>query len=1256
MNLNITIKKVRYSGAYITILLISLFATMANRASAQTVGFVQQDVIKKAGVYTDLDLDGLGIGDRQTTRIYYNGMGQTLQTVAVKASPSAMDIIQPYAYDNLGRQTKSYLPYVGTDGSGSYRTNALVSEQAAFYSNGLSDKMADDSVPYTSVQVELSPLQRLLNSGTVGNGFQPGQHAATLNYRSNNAGDGNIIIWGPDGSNLGNYAVATLAAVEGTDADNVKTVVFTDIAGHTVLKRQYTATAGVYLDTYYIYNNAGMTHYVIPPKALDLMVANSNYSLTQAGVNKLIFQYEYDYRGRLTQKIVPGKGAVNMIYDPMNRPVLVQDANMVGSFKWYYIKYDAKGHPISQGIYVDVNHLSANAMQNALNAATIFYESRNTSSATGYYTNTAFPTSGITPLAYSYFDDYDMDMNSAPDYSYIPQTGFTAIQGTQTQDKIKGMPTMVRKTTMTNNTAGSTWLVNYTFYDRYGRAIQTQSNNLITTTVSDVKTNALDFTGAPLQTKVIKVTGSTTTTVLTTIGYDPSHRVNTIDQSYNGATAIRVAAYVYNELGQLIDKKLHSTNGGGTYIQSVDYRYNIRGQLLSINNSKLTSDTGTGSGYTNDDSNDLFGMQFLYDQVDANVGNRAYYNGKLSAVKWMSKDATGASSYERSYKYAYDAVDRYTTATYAERTTAGTGLFNNNIGGFNETVKYDFGGNITTLGRNSSMQGTNTHIQIDTLTYSCDPANPYQLLNVTDGTDANHTGAGFRNFANPNNTNNYSHDVNGNLKTDPNKGLSLTYNDLNRTDKITVTTATFRYITYTYDAGGTLIRKQAYDNNTIQTTTDYIDGFVYTTQGAGPISLSYFGTPEGRVRNTGSTLKPEYIITDQQGNARISFEESATPGVPVVRQENSYYPSGQIMPNSPVGFPPGNTDNKQLYNGGSEWQNDFSNLPDYYQTFYRNYDAALMQFIAVDPEPESAESMTTYNYAGNNPVMFNDPMGNYMLNWQYTGMNTNFGSNESLHNQVDREINSLLSGNGVYDSYYSLMTTFGAGAGSGSDNPLDDGRKDATSLSGNKMMRYLNFENTVRAQYGGDGTLTEKNGSYYYSYDKVDKVGIGVTNVTVKVNANQGGPGGENAPNSAWTMRGNDVDWNKLFREFRTGTGPTYSGFGPNSPMTKDLKNSFIVQQAIARFLLNGGKEPLINFQARFYGPIGPLMSETMTEQFLGSARVSIYPSQLGYIFVVTNTTDMNSFGYHSADSFPRDPNAITPYGTIYQKFMWISK
>lgn len=79
------------------------------------------------------------------------------------------------------------------------------------------------------------------------------------------------------------------------------------------------------------------------------------------------------------------------------------------------------------------------------------------------------------------------------------------------------------------------------------------------------------------------------------------------------------------------------------------------------------------------------------------------------------------------------------------------------------------------------------------------------------------------------------------------------------------------------------------------------------------------------------------------------------------------------MPGTTVAMPA--TPNKQLYNGGSEWQNDYSNLPNYYQTFNRNYDAATGRFIGADPVAESAESMSSYQYAGNNPIMNNDPLG-----------------------------------------------------------------------------------------------------------------------------------------------------------------------------------------------------------------------------------------------------------------------------------------
>src|SRR5665213_2006087 len=112
--------------------------------------------------------------------------------------------------------------------------------------------------------------------------------------------------------------------------------------------------------------------------------------------------------------------------------------------------------------------------------------------------------------------------------------------------------------------------------------------------------------------------------------------------------------------GSVFNAVITSATG---YLQTLVYRYNIRGQLLNINNSKLSND----GGVTSSDNNDLFGMQFLYDKVDSNLVNSPYYNGKLSAVKWMSKDANGNSSYERSFIYSYDGINRYMGETYSER-------------------------------------------------------------------------------------------------------------------------------------------------------------------------------------------------------------------------------------------------------------------------------------------------------------------------------------------------------------------------------------------------------------------------------------------------------------------------------------------------------------------------------------------------------------------------------------------------------------
>ena len=165
-----------------------------------------------------------------------------------------------------------------------------------------------------------------------------------------------------------------------------------------------------------------------------------------------------------------------------------------------------------------------------------------------------------------------------------------------------------------------------------------------------------------------------------------------------------------------------------------------------------------------------------------------------------------------------------------------------------------------------------------------------------------------------------------------------------------------------------------------------------------------------------------------------------------------------------------------------------------------------------------------------------------------------------------------------------------------------------------------------------------------YTYDECDATGL--------QEASQGTS--EYSPNSVYTMRGNDVDYMTLYSEFRNGTGPEYSGFGEGHPMVKDLKSSYIVALATSKFIL-GGSKPLVMYDVPF-GLIGACIAGSMTEQFIGGARISIIPTDAGNLFIVNKTTDAYSYNLHVGESIPRGLGSIIPESTIYQRFMWVQK
>jgi hypothetical protein len=106
--------------------------------------------------------------------------------------------------------------------------------------------------------------------------------------------------------------------------------------------------------------------------------------------------------------------------------------------------------------------------------------------------------------------------------------------------------------------------------------IQTQGNNQINNAISDISTSVPDFTGKPILTKITTVAGSIITTVKTAYIYDQANRILALDQTHNGTPVLRVAAYEYNELGQLVKKNLKSLNGGAAIPATVNLDSNTQ--------------------------------------------------------------------------------------------------------------------------------------------------------------------------------------------------------------------------------------------------------------------------------------------------------------------------------------------------------------------------------------------------------------------------------------------------------------------------------------------------------------------------------------------------------------------------------------------------------------------------------------------------------------------------------------------------------
>ncbi|AZA84950.1 sugar-binding protein [Chryseobacterium lactis] len=866
--------------------------------------------------------------------VYYDGLGRPKQVVNVKASPTGKDLVTPVTYDGFGRQTKNILPTpVGSQNSAIHSGITNENQANSYYgtTNAYSEKV-----------LENSPLDRVLEQGQAGDPWKIGAgHTQKMKYEANtgnevmkfltststntvNTVSNTVSSLSIYSSNSGNYPAGILYKNTVTDEDGSPVTRFENARGQTILIRKTDGTQNI--DTYYVYDEYNNKAFVIPPKAIEQIKAGNN-TITQNTLDELCYQYRYDGRGREVEKKLPGKDWDYTIYDKSDRAILTQDANLRKQGNWLMTKYDSFGRVIYTGIVSGGSR--ADIQVQLTDLAIVEWPTPSGFTRNGmviYYTNGYFE-AFHTILTVNYYDSYPRDTPGSIPTKILDQ--YTA--GSDDEVTPNGMQTA----SYVKNVEDDNWTKTYLYYDTEGKLIgQNSLNHLGGYTKKELK---LDFSGQVQENYTYhkKSPSDPEVKIKERFVYDEQNRPIKYYHQVDSRPEELLVENTYNEIGQLVNKKIGNTTG--TPLQSVDMTYNIRGWLTKVN-----------------DPQNLNGKLFAYEikyqnPVYSNVST-GKYNGNISEIDWASAD----NGKLRRYNYKYDSLERLKNGIYSEPNTT---VPQNNY--YNETLSYDVNGNILNLKRNRFVENLGVQL-MDDLDYKYTG----NKLSKVDDTSGNYAG-----YPSPSGSP-MTYDSNGNMTSHIDKGiLQIDYNYLNLPNYVKFykeyvshdwENTYYVNTKYLYNAAGAKLRKiytygSGRTNMETVENTDYLDGFQYWGD-----ELSFVSTSEGYYDFKKNTYI--YNYTDQVGNIRLAYYKDAS-GNPKIDRATNFYPfglefGGDLSTSNSI------TPNYTYSSQGQEKQRETG----WSSYRWRNYDATMARFFNVDPLAESYHTWSPFAFSGNRVV------------------------------------------------------------------------------------------------------------------------------------------------------------------------------------------------------------------------------------------------------------------------------------------------
>ena len=837
---------------------------------------------------------------------YFDGLGRSSQIINFQASPTYKDIIQPIEYDPYGRETKKYLPYTESS-NGVYRSN-WKSQQQVFYTSTMG-YTTDGSKAYSETVFDNSPLNRVMKQGAPGDAWkvdnttpfrQSSEHVVSNQYSANTTDV--VYFWTIAGTypsvtfSRQTYQPNTLYKTIISDENNNQITEYKDKQGKVVLKVD--ALEG---RTYYIYDDFDLLRCVIPPLASLIFGSFDsplNFTISNTHFKELCYYYEYDHRHRMIKKKLPGTvGVYEMTYDCLDRLIETKDPNGTR----IYTKYDIFSRPIetgnaATGVWLTKTHYDSYVKNS------IYYESE---------------------LPY---------IQSPYGYDYTKET------------KVKGKITVTITRVLNPETGMKDSIRSVIYYDKYGRVIQTVSENHLGG--REIVSHQYKYKNSEQIDKTKRChwkssfSGDPNQTVVETFLYDYAGRLKRIWHKINSSTDQTLEEMSYNEIGQLIRK-----NPG--LLQNIDYKYNIRGWLTQINNPYVYGSSGK-----------FFNLKLVYVHDEYEKG----YNGNIMEMMWSDK--VGKQKY---YYFDYDNTNRLINGSYEE-------YYQGNWVSYSDKYKvsftYDANGNILCANRRGIVDdGIGLIGDIDLLTYKYfNDQKSNRLYAVGDGASDVLGRGDFSEYTSNGCTyQEFGYDNNGNMIWDYNRTNYINHNYLNL-PQLAHDDDGHNIYKFSYDANGMKLRQISYLGT--QITNDYIGPFVYKNG-----VLDYIITSEGRAG--GALGYYEFNIKDHLGNIRATFKKNGSSAQ--LLQQNDYYPFGMLMSER---YDAASNKNKFLYNGKEQlktFSTNYSVDMSWYDYGARMYDPQLGRWHVIDNKAEKYSFTSPYTYALNNPIKFLDPDGNDVI-------------------------------------------------------------------------------------------------------------------------------------------------------------------------------------------------------------------------------------------------------------------------------------